>query len=470
MRHFTLSPDTNLAPSNPPPDTTRKPIQIRILSHNVRYATSSPFPGEQPWPRRLPGLLSQLKYHTRHNAEAIICLQEVLHSQLVDILHGLNNTTPTSKSRSSDAQDRTKSDVCGYEEVGEAAAGAAEEEWAFYGVGRDDGVQAGEYSPIFFRPHVWHSVILRKTVWLSPTPEIPGSKGWDAASVRICTVLALEHGVWGRDCCGRETERTRSGSDATRGRSTTTPTRRGRALLMLNTHLDDQGRRSRREAARLILREITKARQGGGADAEAGTRFDGVVLAGDLNSEATSSSTSCGIKSMPEEVSPHHYQDVQRNEEDEDEEDAWTIFNAPGSGLQDLRSHVRDQQDRYGNEMTFTGFDGHGDGDARCKRIDFIHLGTDSVNDATDKDEVSDEDEECADESGADCRRDTERVEHQKEENNGISLRKGMKEKGKKKDGKIPWQVKGYAVLPNVFDDEVCISDHRAIVGDLVLG
>lgn len=31
------------------------------------------------------------------------------------------------------------------------------------------------------------------------------------------------------------------------------------------------------------------------------------------------------------------------------------------------------------------------------------------------------------------------------------------------------WEVQGYAVLPNLFDDTVYISDHRAVVGDVLL-
>jgi hypothetical protein len=34
---------------------------------------------------------------------------------------------------------------------------------------------------------------------------------------------------------------------------------------------------------------------------------------------------------------------------------------------------------------------------------------------------------------------------------------------------KMKWAVQGYAVLPNLFDDGVYISDHRAVVGDVML-
>lgn len=64
-------------------------LPVRLLTHNIRYATTSPFKGEKPWADRRPLLLNELKYNTLYNAESFICLQEVLHSQLIDIMGGL---------------------------------------------------------------------------------------------------------------------------------------------------------------------------------------------------------------------------------------------------------------------------------------------------------------------------------------------------------------------------------------------
>lgn len=117
-------------------------------------------------------------------------------------------------------------------------------EWAYLGLGRDDGKQAGEYSPIIYRTSVW-KVVDWRTVWLSETPAIP-SKGWDAASIRIVTVGALEH---------RES---------------------GKLVLATSTHLDDQGTISRRESAKIILRIV---------EVESKNRdYASVLLAGDFNS------------------------------------------------------------------------------------------------------------------------------------------------------------------------------------------
>ena len=55
------------------------------------------------------------------------------------------------------------------------------EGYGYVGVGRDDGNEAGEYSPVFWSKERF-DLVRWKTVWLSPTPEVPGSKGWDAVS------------------------------------------------------------------------------------------------------------------------------------------------------------------------------------------------------------------------------------------------------------------------------------------------
>ena len=68
------------------------------------------------WGFRKSRLINELSFNTAHCAESFICLQEVLHQQLIDIILGLN-----SKKKAA---------------------------WAFVGVGRDDGLEAGEYSPI----------------------------------------------------------------------------------------------------------------------------------------------------------------------------------------------------------------------------------------------------------------------------------------------------------------------------------
>lgn len=259
-------------------------LPLRVISHNIRYATTSPSKGEELWPVRAPRLLTELRFHTVYNQEAFICMQEVLHNQLVNVLTGLNNDTSTNAS---------------YVQVDLTPQS---DEWSYIGVGRDDGKQAGEYSPIFYRPAIWQ-IEDSKTIWLSKTPDVP-SKGWDAASIRILTVGRFRHRASGRQ------------------------------VLMLNTHLDDQGSRSRQKSAELITDFIRDyLHQHGNA-----TELP-VILSGDFNSEPT--------------------------------EEAYQYLNSPASLLRDIRDRVPPER-RYGNENTSTGFS---EEHVSPKRIDFIFAG-----------------------------------------------------------------------------------------------
>lgn len=260
--------------------STTSSVPVRILTHNIRYATSSPFEGEEPWPERKQLMLNELQYHTRYNQEAFICLQEVLHVQLVDILSGLNSTNAVNTGNPGDSKT---------------------EEWAYIGVGRDDGKQAGEYAPIFYRPATWELLDF-KTVWLSETPSIP-SKSWDAASIRIVTIGVFKH---------RESRKT---------------------VLALNTHLDDQGARSRIEAAKIILDQIE------GYSNESGNTFSVVFLSGDFNSK--------------------------------EDDGAYQTLTGSYSTLLDSQKLIYPEY-HYGNENTFTGF---GYESVPPKRIDYVLLG-----------------------------------------------------------------------------------------------
>ncbi|RPA95003.1 hypothetical protein L873DRAFT_1699609 [Choiromyces venosus 120613-1] len=181
-------------------------LSLRIYTHNIRYATPNPFPHEAPWAIRLPRILSSILFTCDSgNTSALICLQEVLHSQLLSILALL----PSS--------------------------------YAYIGRARDDGAEAGEYSPIIYDRTIW-SLDHSRTLWLSPTPDRP-SKGWDAASIRILTIGHFAH------------------------------LQSARRVVVFNTHLDDQGAAARRESARMIVKEVAQQRVGWAA-----------VLAGDMNS------------------------------------------------------------------------------------------------------------------------------------------------------------------------------------------
>jgi endonuclease/exonuclease/phosphatase family metal-dependent hydrolase len=99
------------------------------------------------------------------------------------------------------------------------------------GVGRADGKEAGEYSAIFYKKDKFEE---EKSgyFWLSETPEIAGSKGWDGACERIATWAILKE---------KHT---------------------GKRLLFINTHLDHVGKVARREGVKLLL-ERAKAENNG---------------------------------------------------------------------------------------------------------------------------------------------------------------------------------------------------------------
>lgn len=102
---------------------------------------------------------------------------------------------------------------------------AALPQYGWIGSGRNDGKQDGEYVPIFWRKDRI-SCLSSGAFWLSETPEVVGSKGWDAKYPRICT--------WGQF----------------KDRKT------GKKFWMFNLHMDHKGMEARKEAARLVVERI----------------------------------------------------------------------------------------------------------------------------------------------------------------------------------------------------------------------
>lgn len=66
--------------------------------------------------------------------------------------------------------------------------------FASIGVGRFDGDTLGEYSAILYRKDRFE-VLHSGNFWLSETPEVAGSKGWDAACERIVTWAVMKDHV-----------------------------------------------------------------------------------------------------------------------------------------------------------------------------------------------------------------------------------------------------------------------------------
>ena len=131
-------------------------------------------------------------------------------------------------------------------------------EYAHVGKFRDDGIENGESSTVFYLKDKY-DLVDSGDFWLSETPDIP-SKGWDAPTHnRICTYVILKD---------KET---------------------GFTYAHFNTHLDNAGEQARAESVALIASEIAQL----APDIP-------VVLTGDFNFNETSynyaNMLSCGMK------------------------------------------------------------------------------------------------------------------------------------------------------------------------------
>lgn len=169
------------------------PLRVRIYTNNIRMDNRGQLDNEERrWAERRPHISSSIVFNTDTGNANVVCLQEVLHNQLLDVVGNLNHD---------------------------------EDAWKFYGVGRTDGRHLGEYAPILFKDAEW-TLLDNKTFWLSETPDVP-SKGWDAALERIVTFVTLQ---------SKANPRVK--------------------LNFLNTHFDHIGHEARRESSKLIISKM----------------------------------------------------------------------------------------------------------------------------------------------------------------------------------------------------------------------
>jgi endonuclease/exonuclease/phosphatase family metal-dependent hydrolase len=63
--------------------------------------------------------------------------------------------------------------------------------YAYIGKGRDDGEKGGEFSPVFYRTDRF-TLLETGQLWLSETPDIPGSIGWEAILPRVVSWALLK--------------------------------------------------------------------------------------------------------------------------------------------------------------------------------------------------------------------------------------------------------------------------------------
>lgn len=119
-------------------------------------------------------------------------------------------------------------------------------EYNAIGVGREDGINQGEYSSIFYKKDRFEE-IKSGNFWLSETPNTPGSLGWDAACTRIATWAVLKD---------LQTELT---------------------FFFVNTHLDHVGVEARKNGVELMIQKAMKEANG--------LPF---IITGDFNAEPNS--------------------------------------------------------------------------------------------------------------------------------------------------------------------------------------
>lgn len=210
---------------------------IRFMTFNIRFDTVLDEAAGNRWADRSMSVLETI----RRQSPGIIGFQEALKPQLEDLSAAFPGYRALGKPR----------------DIGETA----------------------EYVPLFFDTAKF-DLDEYGDFWLSPTPEIQGSRGWDTDAPRHCTWARL------RD---RES---------------------GKFFAVFNTHLDAKGSLARVEAARLITTRIALAPQ-----------LPSVVM-GDLNAGENSDPVeilrTTGLRDTLRDAHPeaedvqtfHHYEDL----------------------------------------------------------------------------------------------------------------------------------------------------------------
>ncbi|HAB51380.1 MAG TPA: hypothetical protein DCE80_04260 [Ignavibacteriales bacterium] len=118
--------------------------QFRVMTYNIRYAGDEKADGINSWNNRKHLIASMIRF----NDADIVGVQEALFHQLEGLTTLLDG-------------------------------------YSWFGVGRDDGINKGEFSAVLFKNDRF-GVIEQSTFWLSDTPDVP-SMGWDAAFPRVVT-------------------------------------------------------------------------------------------------------------------------------------------------------------------------------------------------------------------------------------------------------------------------------------------
>ena len=152
---------------------------LEVMTFNVRL--DIPSDSVNNWNYRKGDACRMIAYYSPD----LLGMQEVLHNQMEDLKRGLPQYTAL-------------------------------------GVGRDDGKEAGEYCPIFFRTDRF-TLLEYGNFSLSEQPETIGIKGWDASYNRVTTWAILQE------------------------------KNNGQKFVYFNTHLDNDGKTARKEGCLSVV-------------------------------------------------------------------------------------------------------------------------------------------------------------------------------------------------------------------------
>ena len=177
-------------------------MEVKAMTFNIRYENRDD-KGRRSWAERVVGVVKML----RVEQPDLLGVQEGLHGQVADLRASLP-------------------------------------EYGFAGTGRSDGQREGEYSGIFYaRDRFEKDEAKSGMIWLSDTPEKPGSMTWGNEIPRVATWVRLLDRA------------------------------SGQALWVVNMHLDHRNQPSREKGVRLMAERLAAMNR----DA------DPVVWMGDFN-------------------------------------------------------------------------------------------------------------------------------------------------------------------------------------------
>lgn len=178
-------------------------LNLKTATFNIRMATSAD--GINEWKYRIPLVKKTLNFENLD----IIGFQEVLYTQLVDIQKMLPD-------------------------------------YDYYGVGREDFQQKGEYAAIFYKKNKF-KMIEGNTFVLAADTLAVGALGWDAVCTRIVTWVLLED------------------------------IKTQQRFYFFNTHFDHIGKIAQRNSAELLVQKALQK-----------SSLYPVIITGDFNSTPTS--------------------------------------------------------------------------------------------------------------------------------------------------------------------------------------